>query len=93
MDPREERIMQLRAAIAAQEAMRSQLGDATVELSLTPLKSLLDSLLAVDRKYRCPFAAARRLWDMPSRAASATPGTAQAPTWSGRRESRVARVR
>ena len=46
MDPREERIMQLRAAIAAQEAMRSQLGDATVELSLTPLKSLLDSLLA-----------------------------------------------
>ncbi len=46
MDPRDERITQLRAAIAAQEAMRAQLGDATVELSLTPLKSLLDSLLA-----------------------------------------------
>ena len=46
MDSRDDRITQLRAAIAAQEAMRAQLGDATIELSLTPLKSLLDSLLA-----------------------------------------------
>lgn len=43
---REERIAQLRAAIAAQEAHRAVLGDATVELSLKPLRNLLDSLLA-----------------------------------------------
>jgi class 3 adenylate cyclase/tetratricopeptide (TPR) repeat protein len=42
----EEQIAQLRTAIAAQEAMRGTLGDATVELSLKPLQSLLDSLLA-----------------------------------------------
>jgi class 3 adenylate cyclase/tetratricopeptide (TPR) repeat protein len=42
---RDEQISQLRAAIAAQEAMRSTLGDATVELSLKPLRNLLDSLL------------------------------------------------
>ena len=46
MKSREEQIAQLRAAIAAQEAMRPQLGDATVELSLKPLRDLLDSLLA-----------------------------------------------
>src|SRR5215475_9439781 len=43
---RQERIAELRAAIAAQESMRSTLGDATVELSLKPLRSLLESLLA-----------------------------------------------
>src|SRR5438067_10590738 len=32
--------------MAAQEAMRTILGDTTVELSLKPLRSLLDSLLA-----------------------------------------------
>jgi class 3 adenylate cyclase/tetratricopeptide (TPR) repeat protein len=42
---REEQIAELRAAIAAQEAMRSTLGDATIELSLKPLRSLLESLL------------------------------------------------
>ena len=46
MDSRDEQIAQLQAAIAAQEAMRETLGDATVELSLKPLRSLLDSLLA-----------------------------------------------
>jgi predicted ATPase/class 3 adenylate cyclase len=46
VSPREEQIGQLRAAIAAQENMRSVLGDATVELSLKPLRSLLESLLA-----------------------------------------------
>ena len=46
MDSRDERINQLREAIAAQEALRSQLGDATIELSLKPLRGLLDSLLA-----------------------------------------------
>jgi class 3 adenylate cyclase/tetratricopeptide (TPR) repeat protein len=45
MSSLQEQIAQLRSAIAAQEAMRPQLGDATVELSLTPLRSLLDSLL------------------------------------------------
>src|SRR5215831_7613464 len=43
---RQERIAELRAAIAAQESMRSTLGDATVELSLKPLRSVLGSLLA-----------------------------------------------
>jgi len=43
---RQEQIAELRAAIAAQESMRSTLGDATVELSLKPLRSLLESLLA-----------------------------------------------
>ena len=46
MSPLQEQIAQLRSAIAAQEAMRPQLGDATVELSLTPLRTLLDSLLS-----------------------------------------------
>src|SRR5437868_10880954 len=41
----EEQITQLREAIAAQEAMRPSLGDATVELSLKPLRNLLQSLL------------------------------------------------
>ena len=43
---RKEQIAELRAAIAAQESMRSTLGDATIELSLKPLRSLLESLLA-----------------------------------------------
>lgn len=42
---REEQIAQLRAAIAAQEGQRATLGDATVELTLKPLRNLLDSLL------------------------------------------------
>jgi class 3 adenylate cyclase/tetratricopeptide (TPR) repeat protein len=46
VDPREEQIAQLRAAIAAQENLRPTLGDATVELSLKPLRGLLDSLVA-----------------------------------------------
>jgi class 3 adenylate cyclase/tetratricopeptide (TPR) repeat protein len=46
VNPRQEQIAQLRAAIAAQESMRSALGDATIELSLKPLRSLLESLLA-----------------------------------------------
>ncbi|PYX30626.1 MAG: hypothetical protein DMG80_11820, partial [Acidobacteria bacterium] len=46
MDGCEEQISQLRQAMAAQEAMRPTLGDATIELSLKPLRSLLDSLLA-----------------------------------------------
>ena len=46
MNARKEQITELRAAIAAQESMRSTLGDATVELSLKPLRSLLESLLA-----------------------------------------------
>ena len=45
MTSRDEQISQLRAAIAAQETMRHTLGDATVELSLKPLRSLLESLL------------------------------------------------
>jgi hypothetical protein len=40
VNPRQEQIAQLRAAIAAQENMRSALGEATVELSLKPLRSL-----------------------------------------------------
>ena len=46
MSSRQEQIAELRAAIAAQENMRSTLGDATIELSLKPLRSLLESLLA-----------------------------------------------
>jgi class 3 adenylate cyclase/tetratricopeptide (TPR) repeat protein len=46
VNSRDEQISQIRAAIAAQEAMRATLGDATVELSLKPLRNLLDSLLA-----------------------------------------------
>ena len=46
MSSRSEQITELRAAIAAQEAMRSTVGDATIELSLKPLRSLLESLLA-----------------------------------------------
>ena len=45
MNPRQEQIAELRAAIAAQESMRATLGDAIVELSLKPLRSLLESLL------------------------------------------------
>ncbi len=47
--PHEEQIVQLRAAIAAQEALRPTLGDTTVELSLKPLRALLESLLAEQR--------------------------------------------
>jgi class 3 adenylate cyclase len=43
---REEQIAQLRTAIAAQETQRATLGHAIVELSLKPLRNLLDSLLA-----------------------------------------------
>lgn len=39
-------IVELRAAIAAQENMRSTLGDAVVEMSLKPLRSQLEKLLA-----------------------------------------------
>jgi class 3 adenylate cyclase/tetratricopeptide (TPR) repeat protein len=46
VNSREEQIAELRAAIAAQEAMRLTLGDATIELSLKPLRSLLKSLLS-----------------------------------------------
>ena len=46
MSSRQEQIAELRAAIVAQESMRSTLGDATIELSLKPLRSLLESLLA-----------------------------------------------
>lgn len=45
MNSRDEQITQLRAAIAAQEAMRATLGEAMVELSLKPLRGLLESLL------------------------------------------------
>ena len=45
MNPRQEQIAELRAAIAVQEGMRATLGDAVVELSLKPLRSLLESLL------------------------------------------------
>ena len=45
MNPRQEQIAELRAAIAAQEGMRATLGDAIVEVSLKPLRSLLESLL------------------------------------------------
>ena len=45
MNPRQEQIAELRAAIAAQESMRATLGDTIVELSLKPLRSLLESLL------------------------------------------------
>ena len=38
----------MRAAIAAQEAMRPRLGDATVELGLKPLRALLESLLETE---------------------------------------------
>jgi len=41
-----DQIAELRAAIAAQENMRSTLGDAVVEMSLKPLRSLLETLLA-----------------------------------------------
>ena len=46
MNPRQQQIAQLRAAIAAQENLRPTLGDATVELSLKPLRGVLESLLA-----------------------------------------------
>ena len=45
MNPRQEQIAELRAAIEAQESMRATLGDAIVELSLKPLRNLLESLL------------------------------------------------
>jgi class 3 adenylate cyclase/tetratricopeptide (TPR) repeat protein len=46
VNSREEQIAQLRGAIAAQEALRAQLGEATIELSLKPLRALLKSLQA-----------------------------------------------
>ena len=46
MKSRDEQIAQLREAIATQEALRPTLGDATVELTLKPLRGLLESLLA-----------------------------------------------
>jgi adenylate cyclase len=46
VNSRDSQITDLRTAIAAQEAMRPKFGDATVDLSLKPLHSLLDSLLA-----------------------------------------------
>lgn len=46
MTTRDEQIGQLREAIAAQEALRAQLGDDTVELTLKPLRNLLESLLS-----------------------------------------------
>jgi class 3 adenylate cyclase len=46
VNPRDEQIAHLREAIAAQEALRRTLGDAVVELTLKPLRNLLDSLLA-----------------------------------------------
>ena len=46
MNSRDEQIAQLREAIAAQEALRTTLGDATVELTLKPLRNLLESLLS-----------------------------------------------
>ena len=42
----EHQISKLREAIAAQESLRATLGDDTVELTLKPLRSLLESLLA-----------------------------------------------
>jgi len=42
----EEQIAQLQSAIAAQEALRSTLGDAVVEVTLTALRAKLESLLA-----------------------------------------------
>jgi class 3 adenylate cyclase/tetratricopeptide (TPR) repeat protein len=56
---REEQISQLRAAIAAQESMRSALGDATIELSLKPLRELLDSLVAQETRAEEPQGAPR----------------------------------
>lgn len=46
MEQRDEQIAQLREAIAAQEALRATLGDATIELTLKPLRKVLDSLLS-----------------------------------------------
>jgi hypothetical protein len=46
----QEQISQLRDAIAAQGVMQSQLGDATVELSLKPLRALLESLLGKEAR-------------------------------------------
>jgi class 3 adenylate cyclase/tetratricopeptide (TPR) repeat protein len=46
VNSRDEQIAQLREAIAAQEALRATLGDATVELTLKPLRNLLESLLS-----------------------------------------------
>lgn len=46
MSSLEEQIAQLRSAIAAQEGLRSSVGDAVVEVTLTALRSRLESLLA-----------------------------------------------
>jgi class 3 adenylate cyclase/tetratricopeptide (TPR) repeat protein len=46
LNSREDQISKLREAIAAQEALRATLGDETVELTLKPLRSLLESLLS-----------------------------------------------
>jgi adenylate cyclase len=46
VNSRDEQIARLREAIAAQEALRTTLGDATVELTLKPLRNLLESLLS-----------------------------------------------
>ena len=46
MNSRDDQIAQLRQAIAAQEALRTTLGDNVVELAVKPLRSLLESLLA-----------------------------------------------
>src|SRR6266446_1568002 len=46
VNSRDDQIAQLRQAIAAQEALRTTLGDDVVELAVKPLRSLLESLLA-----------------------------------------------
>ena len=43
VNSREEQIAELRAAIAAREALHSTLGGATVDLSLKPLRGLFES--------------------------------------------------
>ena len=46
LNSREDQIGKLGRRIAAQEALRAKLGDDTVELTLKPLRSLLESLLS-----------------------------------------------
>ena len=46
MNSRDDQIAQLREAIATQEALRTTLGDAIVEMAVKPLRSLLESLLS-----------------------------------------------
>lgn len=45
MNSRDDQIAQLRAAIAAQEALRPTFGDATIDLAVKPLLGLLESML------------------------------------------------